>query len=99
MYFRTTAFDDCKGHFYAKLVPEAVGDQKALCEGEGDLSIGADRLSEKQSQNDFALWKASKPGEPAWESPWGQVSAQARESPPGSRRGGQVSVQIATYEY
>ncbi len=20
---------------------------------------------------DFALWKAQKPGEPAWESPWG----------------------------
>jgi cysteinyl-tRNA synthetase len=26
----------------------------------------------KKSPLDFALWKASKPGEPAWESPWGQ---------------------------
>src|ERR671914_1382176 len=25
----------------------------------------------KQSPLDFALWKASKPGEPTWESPWG----------------------------
>lgn len=25
----------------------------------------------KKSPLDFALWKASKPGEPAWESPWG----------------------------
>lgn len=25
----------------------------------------------KQSTSDFALWKASKPGEPFWESPWG----------------------------
>ena len=25
----------------------------------------------KRSTLDFALWKASKPGEPAWESPWG----------------------------
>jgi len=25
----------------------------------------------KRSAIDFALWKASKPGEPAWESPWG----------------------------
>jgi cysteinyl-tRNA synthetase len=25
----------------------------------------------KRSALDFALWKASKPGEPAWESPWG----------------------------
>ena len=27
--------------------------------------------SYKKSPLDFALWKASKPGEPAWESPWG----------------------------
>ncbi|NDY43099.1 cysteine--tRNA ligase [Dissulfurirhabdus thermomarina] len=25
----------------------------------------------KQDPADFALWKASKPGEPAWDSPWG----------------------------
>uniref|UniRef100_A0A8B9LDD5 Cysteine--tRNA ligase, cytoplasmic n=1 Tax=Astyanax mexicanus TaxID=7994 RepID=A0A8B9LDD5_ASTMX len=72
VYFDTAKFDASSGHSYAKLVPEAVGDQKALQEGEGDLSISADRLSEKHSQNDFALWKASKPGEPSWESPWGK---------------------------
>ncbi|TSP90502.1 Cysteine--tRNA ligase, cytoplasmic [Bagarius yarrelli] len=72
VYFDTAKFDASSGHSYAKLVPEAVGDQKALQEGEGDLSISADRLNEKQSQNDFALWKASKPGEPSWESPWGK---------------------------
>ncbi|XP_062845826.1 cysteine--tRNA ligase, cytoplasmic isoform X1 [Trichomycterus rosablanca] len=72
VYFDTAKFDANSGHSYAKLVPEAVGDQKALQEGEGDLSISADRLSEKRSQNDFALWKASKPGEPSWESPWGK---------------------------
>ncbi len=27
-------------------------------------------LSEKKKPYDFALWKASKPGEPYWESPW-----------------------------
>ena len=26
----------------------------------------------KKAPLDFALWKASKPGEPAWESPWGK---------------------------
>ncbi|XP_026793565.2 cysteine--tRNA ligase, cytoplasmic isoform X3 [Pangasianodon hypophthalmus] len=72
VYFDTAKFDASSGHSYAKLVPEAVGDQKALQEGEGDLSISADRLSEKRSQNDFALWKTSKPGEPSWESPWGK---------------------------
>jgi cysteinyl-tRNA synthetase len=37
-------------------------------EGEGSLTTG---LGKKHS-NDFALWKKSKTGEPAWESPWGQ---------------------------
>ncbi|XP_039592953.1 cysteine--tRNA ligase, cytoplasmic isoform X1 [Polypterus senegalus] len=72
VYFDTVKFDASEKHSYAKLVPEAVGDQKALQEGEGDLSISADRLSEKRSPNDFALWKASKPGEPSWDSPWGK---------------------------
>jgi cysteinyl-tRNA synthetase len=26
----------------------------------------------KRSPGDFALWKSAKPGEPAWDSPWGQ---------------------------
>nr|XP_013047076.2 cysteine--tRNA ligase, cytoplasmic [Anser cygnoides] len=72
VYFDTMKFDSSEKHSYAKLVPEAVGDQKALQEGEGDLSISADRLSEKHSPNDFALWKSSKPGEPSWDSPWGK---------------------------
>ncbi len=27
--------------------------------------------TQKEHPRDFALWKASKPGEPAWDSPWG----------------------------
>ncbi|GFS32846.1 cysteinyl-tRNA synthetase, class Ia family protein [Actinidia rufa] len=27
--------------------------------------------SRKQNPKDFALWKAAKPGEPSWDSPWG----------------------------
>ncbi|XP_011843579.1 PREDICTED: cysteine--tRNA ligase, cytoplasmic isoform X2 [Mandrillus leucophaeus] len=72
VYFDTAKFASSEKHSYGKLVPEAVGDQKALQEGEGDLSISADRLSEKRSPNDFALWKASKPGEPSWPCPWGK---------------------------
>ncbi|CAM2115447.1 cysteine--tRNA ligase, cytoplasmic isoform X1 [Caretta caretta] len=72
VYFDTMKFDATEKHSYAKLVPEAVGDQRALQEGEGDLSISVDRLSEKRSPNDFALWKSSKPGEPSWDSPWGK---------------------------
>ncbi|XP_014651248.1 PREDICTED: cysteine--tRNA ligase, cytoplasmic isoform X1 [Ceratotherium simum simum] len=72
VYFDTMKFASSERHSYGKLVPEAVGDQRALQEGEGDLSISADRLSEKRSPNDFALWKASKPGEPSWPCPWGK---------------------------
>ncbi|XP_072826630.1 cysteine--tRNA ligase, cytoplasmic isoform X3 [Vicugna pacos] len=72
VYFDTVKFASSEGHCYGKLVPEAVGDQKALQEGEGDLSISAERLSEKRSPSDFALWKASKPGEPSWLCPWGK---------------------------
>ncbi len=38
-----------------------------------DLLSGArvDVDERKKDPLDFALWKASKPGEPAWESPWG----------------------------
>ncbi len=38
-----------------------------------DLEAGA-RIDVNESKNDpmdFALWKKQKPGEPAWESPWG----------------------------
>lgn len=38
-----------------------------------DLQLGArvDVDERKRHPMDFALWKSSKPGEPAWESPWG----------------------------
>nr|KAG5702360.1 hypothetical protein BaRGS_002142 [Batillaria attramentaria] len=72
VYFDTLAFDGKETHHYAKLVPEAYGNKKALFEGEGELSVSEERVSEKRSPNDFALWKASKPGEPSWDSPWGK---------------------------
>lgn len=36
-----------------------------------DMQASAETESGKRSAQDFALWKAQKPGEPAWESPWG----------------------------
>lgn len=68
VYFDTAAFEDAPDHFYAKLQPWNKGVQELIDEGEGSLSTG---LQGKKSKNDFALWKASKPGEPEWESPWG----------------------------
>jgi cysteinyl-tRNA synthetase len=39
-----------------------------------DLLAGARLEKEETKENpaDFALWKSQKPGEPAWDSPWGQ---------------------------
>lgn len=42
-----------------------LADIKCICIGA--LSAGTGR----RSAADFALWKASKPGEPSWPSPWG----------------------------
>ena len=61
------------GHHYRKLKPGTVTSKEDMAESEGDLGGGA---SEKKHENDFALWKASKPGEPEWESPWGMGQYQ-----------------------
>ncbi|EGO25879.1 hypothetical protein SERLADRAFT_437591 [Serpula lacrymans var. lacrymans S7.9] len=66
VYFDTSAFDTSEGHDYAKLEPWSKGNRELLEEGEGALSSRTQR-----SASDFALWKASKPGEPSWPSPWG----------------------------
>eukprot|EP01027_Heterolobosea_sp_BB2_P020529 GEZU01029287.1.p1 GENE.GEZU01029287.1~~GEZU01029287.1.p1 ORF type:complete len:781 (+),score=306.65 GEZU01029287.1:102-2444(+) len=70
VYFDTVAFDNSENHFYAKLQPWSVGDKELAEEGEGQLSLSL--ATEKKNPNDFALWKKSKPGEPRWDSPWGQ---------------------------
>ncbi|TFY58096.1 hypothetical protein EVJ58_g6625 [Rhodofomes roseus] len=67
VYFDTRAFDKADGHYYAKLEPWSKGNRELLEEGEGALTA----TTGKRSPADFALWKASKPGEPSWPSPWG----------------------------
>ena len=54
-----------------------------------DLEAGArvDINTNKENPSDFVLWKAAKPGEPSWDSPWGdgrpgwhiECSAMARK--------------------
>lgn len=58
VYFSTKKFDG-----YGKLSHQPLD----------DLEAGAriDINEHKNDPMDFALWKAQKPGEPAWESPWG----------------------------
>ncbi|CAI5464506.1 unnamed protein product [Closterium sp. Yama58-4] len=65
VYFDTKAFKE-SGHMYGKLCPWSVGSAELAAESESDFAT-----SEKRNRSDFALWKASKAGEPSWPSPWG----------------------------
>jgi cysteinyl-tRNA synthetase len=58
VYYRTRKFDE-----YGKLSHQSIDDLK--------LGARIDVGEKKQDALDFALWKAAKPGEIAWESPWG----------------------------
>ena len=59
VWYDTSAFDD-----YGKLSRQDLE----------ELEAGArvDPNEKKRNPMDFALWKAQKPGEPAWDSPWGK---------------------------
>ena len=52
---------------YGKLSGRVLDDMRA-----GASERTGDEESRKRSPMDFALWKASKPGEPMWDSPWGK---------------------------
>jgi cysteinyl-tRNA synthetase len=69
VYFDIPSFEKVPGNAYARLAPASRGDRDLEADGEGALS--SQKTSEKRNESDFALWKASRPGEPAWESPWG----------------------------
>jgi len=58
VYFRVASDDD-----YGRLSHRNVEDMRA------GARLGVDER--KEDPADFALWKSAKPGEPAWESPWG----------------------------
>ncbi|MBQ7119086.1 MAG: cysteine--tRNA ligase [Oscillospiraceae bacterium] len=59
VYFRALKFKD-----YGKLSKQPLEDLVAGAR----ISVG----EKKEDATDFALWKAAKPGEPYWESPWGK---------------------------
>ncbi|SCU96842.1 LADA_0H03026g1_1 [Lachancea dasiensis] len=71
VYFDTAKFDKSDKHEYAKCQPWNKGQLDLINDAEGSLSDFSS-FNGKRSPNDFALWKASKPGEPEWESPWGK---------------------------
>ncbi|MBD2102000.1 cysteine--tRNA ligase [Leptolyngbya sp. FACHB-261] len=53
---------------YGKLSGRKLEDMQAGASGRVDVEEEAEC---KKDPFDFALWKSAKPGEPAWESPWG----------------------------
>jgi cysteinyl-tRNA synthetase len=67
VYFNISTFEN-HGHHYARLEPWNRDDKDLQADGEGALTK---KTTEKRGDGDFALWKASKPGEPSWPSPWG----------------------------
>lgn len=69
VYYDTGKWES-SGGVYARLEPWNRHDKDLQADGEGSLSTN--KTSFKRSGADFALWKASKPGEPSWSSPWGQ---------------------------
>jgi cysteinyl-tRNA synthetase len=58
VFFRVRSFPD-----YGKLSRRRIDELE-----QGEDVVDADR---KEDPLDFAMWKAAKPGEPAWPSPWG----------------------------
>jgi cysteinyl-tRNA synthetase len=54
---------------YGKLSGRRLDDLQAGASGRVE---GDDEVQKKKDPFDFALWKAAKPGEPSWDSPWGQ---------------------------
>lgn len=69
VYFDIKAFE-AAGFHYARLEPWNRNNKDLQADGEGALSQQSSSV--KRSDADFALWKASKPGEPSWTSEWGQ---------------------------
>ena len=61
VYYRVSAFPG-----YGKLSGQNMEDR------ETGASERLNVETDKESPEDFALWKAQKPGEPAWDSPWGK---------------------------
>lgn len=59
VYFRTSKFKD-----YGKLSKMPIEDLKAGAR----INVS----EQKEDPLDFAVWKAAKPGEPFWDSPWGK---------------------------
>lgn len=67
------AYKTPDGSVYFRVTKDA--DYGKLSHRTLDMMMAGARIEigeEKEHPMDFAVWKASKPGEPSWESPWGK---------------------------
>jgi len=65
VYYNVRQFAD-----YGKLSGRKLEEMQAGASGR--LETAEIEAQKKQDSSDFALWKSAKPGEPAWDSPWGK---------------------------
>ena len=63
VYYRARKFKD-----YGQLSGQSIDD----LEVGASEHVSADEVNKKEDPIDFALWKAAKPGEINWDSPWGK---------------------------
>lgn len=63
VYYRARKFKD-----YGQLSGQSIDD----LEVGASEHVSADEVKKKEDPMDFALWKAAKPGEINWDSPWGK---------------------------
>ena len=61
VYYRVSAFPG-----YGKLSGQTLEEREVGASARNDVE------TYKEAPEDFTLWKAQKPGEPAWDSPWGK---------------------------
>lgn len=62
VYYRAHKFEH-----YGELSDQSLSELQA----NAGQRLDANASDNKEDPADFALWKAAKPGEPSWESPWG----------------------------
>lgn len=65
VYYSVRHFKD-----YGKLSGRKLEDLQAGASGR--VEVQDPEAAKKKDPFDFAVWKAAKPGEPSWDSPWGQ---------------------------
>lgn len=72
VYYAVDKYDDYKTLFMRK--PQKDQEDSCIYEplDESQTVDSSEIIGDKLCEDDFALWKKAKPGEPKWKSPWGE---------------------------